>query len=389
MAVKRDYYEILGVERNASEAEIKKAYRKLAIKYHPDKNPGDVEAEERFKEAAEAYEVLRDPNKRSRYDQFGHSGLGGNGSGFGGGMSMEDIFDHFGDIFGNRGGGDPFESFFGGRRSSTRGSRRVFRGSNLRIKVKLTLDEIANGVTKKIKVKKYINCDQCGGTGAETSSDYKVCDVCGGSGQIKRVTNTFLGQMYTTSTCPNCHGEGRVIAKKCHKCHGEGRVSETEVVSINIPGGVRDGVQLNVSGKGNAAPKGGIPGDLIVLIEEIEHEQLKRDGDNIVFDLYLNFIDAALGTEKEIPTIDGKVKINIPAGTQGGKIFRLKNKGIPSLEGSGRGDQLIHVNIWVPKHLTKEEKKILESLRNAENFVPSPSEEDKGFFDKVKEFFNN
>lgn len=385
MATKRDYYEILGIDRDASEDEIKRAYRKMAIKYHPDKNPGDSGAEEKFKEASEAYEVLSNQDKRARYDQFGHSGLGGEQGFGGGGMSVEDIFEQFGDIFG---GGDPFESFFGGGRRRRGGRRRAQRGSDLRIKVSLNLEEMAGGVTKKVRVKKYVSCESCGGSGAEGAGGTNTCPTCSGTGQIRRVTNTFLGQMYTTSTCTTCHGEGRIITDKCNNCQGEGRVRSEEVIEIQIPGGVREGVQLNVSGKGNAAPHGGINGDLFVLIEEDEHPYLKRDGDNIIYDLYLNFIDAALGAEKEIPTIDGKVKINIPKSTQGGRIFRLKNKGLPSLEGAGKGDQLIHVNIWVPKKLTQEEQKTLEELRNSENFIPNPTKADKGFFERVKEIFS-
>ncbi|MEA3496338.1 MAG: molecular chaperone DnaJ [Bacteroidota bacterium] len=380
---KRDYYEILDVDKSASNEEIKKAYRKKAIQYHPDKNPDNKAAEEKFKEAAEAYEVLRDPDKKSRYDQYGHSGLKG-GFGQGGEMSMDDIFDSFGDIFG---GSNPFESFFGGGGQRSQGRRRVFKGSDLRIKVALTLKEIANGTKKKIKVKKSVACDVCGGSGAEGSNAFQTCSSCGGAGQVKRATNTFLGQMYTTSTCPTCNGEGRIITNKCSNCRGDGRVMGSEVIEINIPAGVSEGVQLAVSGKGNAAPRGGIPGDLIVVINETEDKYLKRDGNNIIYDLYLNIADAALGKSVEVPTINAKAKINIPAGTQGGKIFRLKGKGIPNLNAYGSGDQLIHINIWVPVKLNSQEKQILKELKNSENFIPSPST-DKGIFDKVKEMFS-
>ncbi len=377
---KRDYYEILGVDRNASKEEIKKAYRKLALKYHPDKNPGDKEAEEKFKEAAEAYEVLSDDEKRRKYDAYGHAGLGNGGFGAGG-MSVEDIFEHFSDIF----GGSPFDSFFGGGRRYTR--KKTYRGSDIRIKVQLNLEEIARGVKKKIKVKKYVTCDSCGGSGARQGASTGKCTTCMGTGQIRRTTSTFLGQMVTTQTCPTCHGEGQVIIDKCPRCAGEGRVMGEEIIEINIPAGVSEGVQLSVSGKGNAAPRGGVPGDLLVTIHETEHPLLKREGNNLVYDLYLNFADAALGATVEVPTIDGKARIQIPAGTQGGKIFRLKGKGIPELNGYGRGDQLIYVNIYVPKKLTSEEKQLLEKLRYSPNFIPSDTSKEKSIFEKVKELF--
>lgn len=385
---KRDYYEVLGVSQDASQSDIKKAYRKLAIKYHPDKNPDDPEAETKFKEAAEAYEVLGDEDKKAKYDRFGHSGLGGQDSGFGGGqgMSMEDIFEHFGDIFGGGGrGGDPFESFFGGGRG---GGNRKEKGSDLRVKVTLTLPEMVNGVKKKIKLKKYVACDECDGSGAEAGSNKSTCSTCMGQGQVKQVTNTFLGQMYTATTCPTCHGEGKIIEKKCKKCGGDGRYSKDDEVEVDIPPGVREGVQLTVNGRGNAARKGGIPGDLLIVVEEEEDPQLKRDGDNLIYDLQISFLDAVLGSEIEVPTVDGKAKINVPAGTQGGKIFRLKNKGLPRLQASGTGDQLIHVNIFVPKNISKEEKETLENLRNSGNFEPDPHDEGKTFFEKVKEMFS-
>lgn len=381
---KRDYYEILEVPKSASADEIKKAYRKMAIKYHPDKNPGDKAAEEKFKEAAEAYEILSSPEKKQQYDQFGHAGVGGNG-GFGGGrggfhgnMNMEDIFSQFGDIFGGHFGGG------GGGRS---GGRRVNRGSNLRVKVKMTLDEIANGVEKKIKVNKYVACKSCNGSGAKNGSSFNTCNTCKGSGQITRVTNTILGAMQTSSTCPSCGGEGQSITDKCTSCHGDGIVRDEEVISINIPAGVADGMQLSVSGRGNMGARGGVAGDLIVVIEEIEHEHLKRDGMNLFYDHYLSIVDAALGTHIEVPTIDGKAKVKVEPGTQSGKVLRLKAKGLPDINTYGRGDILVNINVWTPQQLTKEEKNILEGLRNAENFKPHPGKKDKGFFDRMKQYF--
>ncbi|WP_026902481.1 molecular chaperone DnaJ [Pedobacter glucosidilyticus] len=382
---KRDYYDILGVSKGASADEIKKAYRKLAIKYHPDKNPDDKAAEDKFKEAAEAYEVLSNPEKRQRYDQFGHAGAqGGFGGGYGGGgMNMEDIFSQFGDVFG---GGNPFDSFFGGGGQS-RGGRRVQRGSNLRIKVKLTLEEIANGVEKKVKVNKQVVCNTCDGTGAKDKSSFSTCKTCGGSGAVRRVTNTILGQMQTTSTCPTCNGEGSTISSKCNTCHGDGVTRGEETISINIPAGVSEGMQLSMSGKGNAAPRGGVPGDLIILIEEVPHETLKREGINIIYDLHVSFVDAALGTSVDIPTIDGKARIKLEPGTQGGKILRLKGKGIPEVNSYHKGDQLIQVNIWTPKTINHEERELLEKLRASENFRPNPGKNEKSFFDRMKEYF--
>ena len=379
---KRDFYEILGVAKNAEDAEIKKAYRQMALKYHPDKNPGDKVSEEKFKEAAEAYEVLSDPQKRQRYDQFGHKGVGG-ASGGGNHMNMDDIFSQFGDVFG---GHSPFDSFFGGGRSS--GGRTVNRGSNLRIKVKLTLEEVAHGVEKKIKVNKGIACGTCHGSGAQGSNASTSCGSCKGSGYVRRVTNTILGQMQTTSTCPTCNGEGQVITNKCKTCHGTGLQHGEEVITINIPAGVAEGMQLNVSGKGNAAERGGVPGDLLIVIEEIPHTVLQRDGDNLYYDLYINFADSALGTSVEIPAIEGKLKIKIEPGTHSGKVLRLKNKGISNVNGYSKGDLLVNINVWTPQHLNSEEKKILEKLRDSENFKPHPGKNDKSFFERMKEHFN-
>ncbi len=376
---KRDYYDILGVGKNASADEIKKAYRKMAIKYHPDKNPGNAEAEEKFKEAAEAYEVLSNDDKKARYDRFGHEGM--KGGGFGGShMSMDDIFSHFGDIFGGAFGGG-----FGGGHSSR---RRVNRGSNLRVKVKLTLEDVAHGVEKKIKLNKYTECDSCHGSGAERGSTPSTCPTCNGHGQVTRVTNTFLGQMQTSSSCPQCGGTGEIITNKCTQCHGNGIVKGEEVVSIKIPAGVAEGMQLSINGKGNAGARGGVPGDLIVLVEEKEDPELIRDGNNLLYDLYVNFADAALGTTSEIPTIDGKARIKISAGTQGGKVLRLKGKGLPDVNGYGRGDLLVNVNVWTPRELSKEEKEIMEKLRTSKNFKPNPSSKDKSYFDRMREFFS-
>jgi len=379
MAAKRDYYDILGVERNASAEEIKKAYRRTAIKYHPDKNPGDKEAEEKFKEAAEAYEVLSNPDKRARYDRFGHQGV--NGGGFSsGGVTMEDIFSQFGDIFGS----SPFGDIFGSG-SSRRSARR--KGTNLRIKLKLTLQEIANGVEKKIKVRRQLACKSCQGTGAKNGTAFTNCTTCNGSGQIKQVVNTMLGQMVSASTCPACGGEGKMISERCNRCGGDGTTLEEEIISIKVPAGVEDGMQLQMNGKGNFPPRGGVPGDLLVVIEEEEDPILKREGVHVHFDLHLSFIDAALGTSVEVPTIDGKAKIDIAAGTQSGKVLRLKGKGIKELNGYSIGDQLVHINVWTPKNLTREERALLEKLRDSPNFKPNPDKTDRNFFDRMKEYF--
>lgn len=367
---KRDYYEVLGISKNADAGEIKKAYRKLALKYHPDKNPDDKEAEERFKEAAEAYEVLSDPKKRQMYDQFGHEGMRGQGGfGGGGGMNMDDIFSQFGDIFGGAFGG------FGG--GDPRRGRRM-KGSDLRIKVKLTLEEIAGGVRKKIKVLKLVQAE---------GVDFSDCTTCHGTGQVRRVTNTFLGQMQTTATCPSCGGTGKTIKSKPKDANEHGLKREEAEVTIDIPAGVEEGMQLNVRGEGNAGPFGGVPGDLLVVIEEIEHDQLKRNGRNLHYELYLNFADAAMGATAEVPLINGKAKIKIDPGTQSGKIVRLRGKGLPSVNNYGSGDLLVSIAVWTPQQLTSEEKALLEKLRDAENFKPNPSHRDKGFFQKVKEMF--
>jgi len=383
---KRDFYEILGVAKSASAEEIKKAYRKNALEFHPDRNPDNKQAEEKFKESAEAYEVLGDPEKRKRYDQFGHAGMGNNG-GFGGGgqgFDMNDIFERFGDVFG---GEHPFESFFGGGGGGRRSGKRVHKGSNLRIKVKLTLEEIATGIEKKVKVNKYISCDKCSGQGAQKGSGFNTCSTCKGSGQVTRTQQTILGYMQTASTCPACGGEGQVIADKCKSCNGDGIVKGEDVITINIPAGVAEGMQLSMGGKGNAGPRGGVPGDLIIAIEEEEHPHFKREANNIFYEHYLNFADAALGTSVEVPTLEGKAKVKIDAGTQPGKILRLKGKGIPDVNGYGRGDLLVSVNIWTPQTLSSEEKKLLDKLRDSNNFKPDPDTKEKGFFGRMKEYF--
>jgi molecular chaperone DnaJ len=369
---KRDYYDILGIGKSASADEIKKAYRKVAIQYHPDKNPGNKEAEEKFKEAAEAYEVLSNPDKRAQYDRFGHAK---SGNGFGGGsVNMDDIFSQFGDIFG--GGGSPFDSFFGGGGGSRQRQRK---GSNLRIKLKLTLEEIANGVEKKIKVNRLVRAE---------GVTFKTCPTCQGSGQVRKVVNTMLGQMVSTSACNTCGGAGQVIDKRPAGVDSSGLTTREEVISVRIPAGVADGMQLSMSGKGNDAPGGGIPGDLLILIEETEDKNLKRDGNNLIYDLHISFVDAALGTSVEVPSVGGKVRIKIDAGTQSGKILRLKGKGLKDVNGYETGDQLIYVNVWTPKKLSAEEKQKLESLRDSINFQPHPDASEKGFFERMKEYFN-
>ncbi len=383
---KRDFYEILGVGKNASADEIKKAYRKVAMQHHPDRNPGNKTSEEKFKEAAEAYEILSDADKKAQYDRYGHAGVSSNGRGHaGGGMNMEDIFSQFGDVFGD----DVFGSFFGGGGNRSRTSRsRGVRGSNLRVKIKLSYEEIAKGVNKKIKVKKHVSCSTCQGSGAKDKGSVQNCSTCGGSGQVRRVTNTFIGQMQTVTTCPACYGEGTTITSKCSSCKGEGRIFDEETVSIDIPAGVQEGMQLNVNGKGNAGERGGMAGDLIILIEEEQHKELQRDGLNVAYDLHISFPDAVFGTQIEVPTIDGRAKIKIPAGTQSGKIFRLKGKGFPAVNSYQKGDQLIHINVWTPQHLSAEEKFAIEKLGQSPNFKPHPDKSEKSFLDKMREMFS-
>ncbi len=382
---KRDYYEVLGVDKNASASDIKKAYRKLAIQYHPDKNPDNKEAEEKFKEAAEAYSVLSDPDKKARYDQFGFEGVSGagGGSGFGGaGMDINDIFSMFGDIFGGRGG---FGGGFGGFGGSSAGPAR-HRGSDQRVKVKLTLQEIANGVTKKFKLKKYVPCTHCNGSGAENGA-VETCPDCKGTGRVVRTQQSFFGMMRSEVACPRCNGQGKIIKNKCQHCNGDGIMMGEEIVEVNIPAGVYEGMQLSMRGKGNAGKYNGIPGDLLILVEEEKHPTLVRDENDLIYSLLLDIPTAALGGFAEIPTIDGKAKVTIDPGTQPGKVLRLRGKGLPSLNGYGKGDIVVNISVYIPEALSKDEKKAIEGFRNSENFRPSESIKEK-IFRRFKNFFD-
>lgn len=390
---KRDYYEVLGVDKSASAEDIKKAYRKKAIQFHPDKNPGDKTAEEKFKEAAEAYDVLSDSNKKARYDQFGHAGVdnmgaGGAGGGFGGGFTMDDIFSRFGDIFGGAFGGAFGGSPFGGFGGSSGSRRGVRRGSDIRIRVKLTLEEIAHGADKVVKINKLKACADCHGKGVVSESDMKTCPTCNGTGVFTRVTHTFLGQMQSSSPCPACNGEGKVITKPCKTCNGEGVVKGAEEISFSIPKGVEGGMQLTISGKGNAPKRGGVNGNLLVVIEEEPHPELQRDGNDLIYSLYVTFVQAALGDDVEVPTVDGKVRIKIDPGTQSGRMLRLRGKGLPEVNGYGTGDLLVFVQVWTPAKLSKDEKDLLSKLRDSTNFKPNPSKEDRNFFDRMKKMFS-
>ena len=383
---KRDYYEVLGVDKKASADEIKKAYKKMAIKYHPDRNPGDKEAEDKFKEAAEAYEVLSDDNKRARYDQFGHAGMGGAaGGGYGGqGMSMDDIFSMFGDIFGGHSGFGGFGGFGGG---GQRQQARRFRGSDLRIKVKLSLKEIAEGVEKKLKLKKYVPCEHCGGTGAEGNAGTETCPECHGTGSVTRTQQSIFGMMQTQSVCPRCNGEGKIIKNKCSHCSGEGIVYAEEIVTVKIPAGVAEGMQLSMNGKGNAGKRNGVPGDLLILIEEEPHAELIRDENDLIYNLLLDVPTAALGGTADIPTIDSKVRVKIEPGTQPGKVLRLRGKGLPSVNGYGTGDLLVNISVYIPENLSRDEKAAMEKFQKSDNFRPNEGLKEK-IFRKFKNLFD-
>ena len=386
---KRDYYEVLGVDKSASADDIKKAYRKMAIKYHPDKNPGDKEAEEKFKEAADAYSVLSDADKKARYDQFGHAGVEGAGPDFSGGFgNLNDILnDLFGGAFGGGFGGfGGFGGGFGGQRGQRQ--QRVYRGRDIRVRVKLTLEEIAKGVEKEISIEKNVPCTECGGKGAKNSSDIKTCPACNGTGQVQRVVNSFLGQTVTYSTCQQCDGEGKIISNPCRSCNGTGLVRKRETIKVKIPAGVEAGMQLTLQGEGHAAKNNGINGDLLVVIEEHAHADLKREGNNLYYTKIISVTDAMLGAEVTVPCLDGDYKIKIDAGTQSGEVVRLRGRGLPSVNGyGGTGDLYVKIAVWIPKKLNKDEKAVIESLRNNESFKPNPSKEDKSFFDRLKDLF--
>ena len=385
---KRDYYEVLGVSKNATADELKKAYRKKAIQYHPDRQQGKSEeekkdAEEKFKEAAEAYDVLSNPDKRALYDQFGHNmgnmgGGSGGGSGFGGGMSMDDIFSHFGDIFGD---------VFGGGGGRQRGGRRMNRGTDLRVKVRVTLKDVAHGVEKKLKIPRYVECDECHGTGAKGGTAYKTCDHCHGTGVVTQVRQTMLGMMQTQSTCPQCGGEGKIITDKCPHCAGEGIERKEEIITVKIPAGVSDGMTLSMQGKGNAARRGGVPGDLLIVIEEEKDAELQREDNNLIYNLILDFPTAVFGGKVEVPTIDGRARLTIEPGTQPGKVLRLRGKGLPSPNGYGNGDMLVNIMVYVPQNLNREEREAIEKLRGSENMMPSESEK-RSIFARLRHLFD-
>ena len=389
MASKRDYYEVLGVGKDASADEIKKAYRKLAVKYHPDKNPGDKEAEEKFKEAAEAYSILSDPDKKARYDQFGHAGVEGAGPDFSGGFgNLNDILN---EIFGSAFGGGFGGGFggFGGFGSGQRQQQRVYRGRDIRVRVKLTLEEIAKGVEKEITIEKSVPCTDCNGKGARNSSDIKTCPACNGTGQVQRVVNSFLGQTISYSTCQQCGGEGKIISNPCKSCGGTGLVRKRETIKVRIPAGVEAGMQLTLQGQGHAAKNNGINGDLLVVIEEVEHKDLKREGNNLFYTKIISLPEAILGGEVEIPGIDGTYKIKVDPGTQSGTVVKLKGRGLPTVNGyGGTGDLYVKIAVWIPRKLEKEDKAVIESLRGKESFKPNPTKEDKGFFDRLKDLFD-
>ena len=382
---KRDYYEILGVSKTAPKDELKKAYRKLALQYHPDKNPDNKEAEEKFKEAAEAYEVLSDDQKRSAYDRFGHAGVGGAAGGGFQGRGFEDIFSQFGDIFGDN---SPFGDIFGGGGGGRRRRRRGQRGGDLRINIKMSLEEIAAGVEKKLKLNRQTSCNGCGGTGADNANAFTSCPTCNGHGEVRQQAGGGFFQQIVVTTCPTCQGEGKIISKACSTCEGKGRTHSEDTVTVKIPAGVQEGMTLNVRGKGNAGLRGGGAGDLIIQIEEKPSDLYERDGDNLIHELFISFPDAALGVSAEVPTLSGKARFKIAPGTQAGKVVRLRGKGLPNINGYGSGDLLIHINVWTPRSLTSEEKKLLTRLKKSPNFIPSPSNDERGFFSKMREFFS-
>ncbi len=384
---KRDYYDVLGISKSAEQSEIKKAYRKIAMKYHPDKNPGDAKAEEKFKEAAAAYDVLSNEDKKARYDRFGHAGLDGGSGGSYSSVNVEDIFSRFSDIFGGNGGGNPFDSFFGSGGGSRRRARGQ-RGSDLRVKVRLTMEEVFQGVEKKIKLRRMTTCEVCDGAGAESQSDFQTCGTCNGTGELRRQAGGGFFQQIVVTACPTCQGEGRTLSKACKGCSGEGRVETTEVVEIPIPAGISEGMQLTMRGKGHAGRRGGSAGDLQILIEETPHESFSRDGDNVVYELFISFPDAVLGRSVEVPTLSGKTRFKVSPGTQSGKVFRLKGKGIPNVNGYGSGDQLIQVMVWIPKNLSNKERTQLEAMRDSDNFQPNPTGLEKGFFSRLRDMFS-
>ena len=376
---KRDYYEVLGVSKSSTADEIKKAYRQMALKYHPDKNPGDKEAEDKFKEAAEAYDILSNPDKKARYDKFGHAATGAGGGGAGS-FSMDDIFSQFGDIFGGH-------FSFGGGGFGGRGEHLLRRGSDIRIRIKVNLKDIMHGVEKKLRIPRKLACDACNGTGANKGTGFSTCTTCNGRGQVVRVTNTILGAMQTASICPACQGDGRIITENCSKCRGEGIVQKEEEITFKVPPGVSEGIQLSISGKGNAARRGGVNGDLLVVIEEEKNDELVRDENDLVYSLFISMPQAALGVSVEVPTVDGKAKIKIDAGTQSGKMLRLKGKGLPDINGYGTGDLLVHINVWTPQKLSKDEQRMMENMLKSDNFKPEPSKKDKNFFERMKSMF--